>query len=167
MKRWKKRKKRERKQKKKKNKRKKTRVKEKEAVLRVYCMFDLRLSSVYSASLQNVVSLSLSPPFEGEFLLSGVLFVLFFGAFLYITWLLSWRDPGVIPITAEQQQEFRRMQAVGLLPLQYCAHCQIKRPVRSQHCPILGRCVARYHCNVSALPRWVIFLLLVVMAVVV
>ncbi|GBP07474.1 Palmitoyltransferase Hip14 [Eumeta japonica] len=72
---------------------------------------------------------------------------------LWYTFLKSWRsDPGVI--TATKTDKFRTIIELsessrhGFEPARFCSACLVRRPLRSKHCSVCNRCVARFdhHC---------------------
>ncbi|WFD33234.1 protein S-acyltransferase [Malassezia cuniculi] len=78
------------------------------------------------------------------------------GTFLPLTMILLYvnvnSDPGFCPKPAseeERRQEVIEMAKTGQLNgMMYCVSCMARRPMRSRHCHLCGRCVARgdHHC---------------------
>lgn len=73
--------------------------------------------------------------------------------FLWYFFLKSWRgDPGIIKPTMEQRFrtiiELSERGGEGFEPSQFCSACLVRRPVRSKHCSVCDRCVAKldHHC---------------------
>lgn len=67
---------------------------------------------------------------------------------LWYFFIKSWRgDPGVIKPTMDQRFrtiiELSERGGGGFEPSAFCSACLVRRPVRSKHCSVCDRCVAR------------------------
>lgn len=79
--------------------------------------------------------------------LTTFIFLLSSGGLWYF-FLKSWRgDPGIIRPTMEQRFrtiiELSERGGSGFEPSAFCSACLVRRPVRSKHCSVCDRCVAR------------------------
>lgn len=71
---------------------------------------------------------------------------------LWYTFVRAWRgDPGVI--RASRPQRLRTILELserggGFEPARFCSACLLRRPLRSKHCSVCNRCVAKFdhHC---------------------
>lgn len=84
--------------------------------------------------------------------LTTISFLLSSGGLWYF-FIRSWRgDPGIIKPTMEMRHrtiiELSERGGAGFEPSAFCSACLVRRPVRSKHCSICDKCVARldHHC---------------------
>lgn len=91
--------------------------------------------------------------FATSFLYSAnIIFITTFATSMYSFYVVVLGDPGFIPKSQsreEQKQLVIELANKGMLDARHlCTTCLIKKPLRSKHCKICNRCVARldHHC---------------------
>ncbi|KAL0077929.1 DHHC palmitoyltransferase-domain-containing protein [Phycomyces blakesleeanus] len=91
-------------------------------------------------------------PVTSQFMFTNIIFIICFGTALYFFFKAIRADPGFlkkdlpIQITKEAVLELAEDQNLDIR--HFCFSCMIKKPLRSKHCKICNRCVARFdhHC---------------------
>ncbi|XP_068627576.1 palmitoyltransferase Hip14 [Battus philenor] len=130
-----------------------------------YALLHFLSNALFDDELKNIFPLSVYLATKVWFYITWVVFIapvvsgaatvgfFLFSVALWYTFLRSWRsDPGVI--TGTKPDKFRTIIELsestrgGFDPARFCSACLVRRPLRSKHCSVCNRCVAKFdhHC---------------------
>ncbi|KAI9024033.1 ankyrin repeat-containing domain protein [Hyaloraphidium curvatum] len=136
-------------------------------------------TAIFQASGYYVVFTWLFRLLPNTSLLLSMAFISLWSTAMYQLYRCILGDPGYVPLCPTANE---RKRVIGALAVEgrlnegsFCATCDIRRPLRSKHCKICNRCVARFdhhcpwtYCCVGTLNhlRFVIFLICFVSCVI-
>ncbi|KAI9702573.1 MAG: palmitoyltransferase akr1 [Candelina mexicana] len=92
------------------------------------------------------------PSTFGKHMFLNVIFAAFYGLCTFFYFICMLEDPGYIPkLGSRGQQKAVIDELLGLWKFDdqnFCGQCMVRKPLRSKHCKLCGRCIAKHdhHC---------------------